>query len=302
MILAVFLLNALIGGTNPAFVKAALTEFPPITLVFLRSLLAALVTLPLIYSQWSKIKTFSEKKLLFISSLLFAGNWLFFSIGLQSSSIIMSQIIYMMTPLIVAILGYFFLKEVISKNQILGLILAIFGMSILIYGSIKSQDILSFGTPLGNFILIISKICWALYLVTSRKVSKSYNPLTILFFNFTTATLVALLIIPFELSIRHFDLTNVSATGFFSLLALALISSVLVFFLYQWLIKHTSAFIPSLLSYPVALVAGIIGIIFFGEKLTVTLILGGALIMLGVFLATTYQYAKKLMSNIWIYQ
>ena len=302
MILAVFLLNALIGGTNPAFVKAALAEFPPITLVFLRSLLAALVTLPLIYSQWSKIKTFSDKKLLFISSLLFAGNWLFFSIGLQFSTIIMSQIIYMMTPLIVAILGYFFLKEILSKNQILGLILAILGMSILIYGSIKSQDIFSFGTPLGNFILIIAKICWALYLVTSRKVSKSYSPLTILFFNFITATLVALLIIPFELSIRQFDLTNVSATGLFSLLALALISSVLVFFLYQWLIKHTSAFIPSLLSYPVALVAGIIGIIFFGEKLTVNLILGGALIMLGVFLATTYQYAKKLMSNIWTYQ
>ena len=292
MTLVVFLVASLIGGANVGLVKFGVLQFPPIVLVAARAILAAIIIFPFLNKQ--KILTLRIlNKDLMLTGILFAANWIFFAFGAQHTSAIMSQVIYVPTALLVAILGYFLLKEKLTKNQIIGLVVTITGMSILIISSFRTKDILSFGTPLGNFLIVLGLFSWSFYIVLSRKISQKYSPLTILFFDFIITAAFALVLLPIQLILKPIDSNLITFEGIMSVFALALFSSAAFFFLYQWLIKHTSAFISSLLIYPVTVVSALIGLILFNESVNTILISGALLTMVGVFYSTGANYIKK---------
>lgn len=291
MIPLVFILLILIGGSNSSVVKFALIQFPPLVLVALRALTAFVVLTPLILKTTRitiERKTFS----LFLVNILFAINWLTFAIGLQKTSVTMSQLMYVPTSLIVALLSVFILKEKFTKTQIFGLSITIFGAVILASESI-SQTSNSFGNPLGNLIVLVGVICWSLYLVLSKRISHIYSPLTIIFYNFLVSFIFTSALVVTNPSARNFSFGNVTHSGFISLAYIGIMSSSVYFYLNQWFIKHTSAFFSSLQIYPLTVMASILGAIFYQEQITLSLIISASLIMSGVFLATSYQYIKR---------
>lgn len=289
MILAVFLLISLIGGFSGALVKFTTTELSPIILTFLRSLVSTLIILPFVYHERLFSKIVIDKNLL-VANTFFWVNWLFFAAGVQKTSLLMASVAYLPVPLIVAIIGFLWLKEKLSREQIIGLILSLTGVLMLVVQSIRTQDVLSFGTPLGNILLSIAVICWSLYLVSSRKIAQAHSPLKIIFFNFLTSSILSAPLAILDISSST---TRISQYAILSLLALVLFSSVIVFYLIQWLVKHTSAFIPSLTLYLSSTVGGLTGIVFFHEKLTAIFALSAFLILCGVFLATSFRYARN---------
>lgn len=290
MTLIIFLLASLVGGSGAPLIKFTVGVFSPITLVVLRALLAALFITPIVFQK--RLFILKEKRMqLILANILFAANWLFFAFGIDHTTVIMGQIIYLPTAAIVAIIGYLFLKEKLTKEQIIGLILAIGGMSFLIYGSYSTGEVLSFGTPTGNFLVMLGLFSWSIYTVVSRSISNLYSPLTITFFNFVMALVLSFILLPLELANRSFPI-HLTTTGILGLLSVALFNSVIFFYLYQWLVKHTSAFISSLSLYLVTVFASMAGIVFFNEKLTTNLIIGVFFIVIGVFLSTSYNYLK----------
>ena len=296
MTLLIILLDALFGGTNTPLVKFTVAKLSPITVVFGRFLLAAIFISPLAIKE-KVLSSALFKRDLFFANLLFAANIIIFVNAISHTSIIMAQLLYLFNAPIVAIIGYFFLKEKLIAKQIIGLILALSGLLILIEGSIRTKDVLSFGTPFGNSLVFLGVIAWSLYIVFSRKISKIYSPLKLTFHNFIITTTLALLLIPldlqrYNLSPKLFTLGLVSA-----LVALALFSTVLFFLFYQWIIKYTSAFISSLVNYLATLFAGLAGIIFFGEKLNSNFIVGTTLLLIGVYFASGNHALAKLSKN-----
>lgn len=295
MTLIIFLLASLVGGSGTPLIKFTVGVFSPITLVVLRALLATLFIFPVVFQK--RLFILKEKRTqLLLANILFAANWLFFAFGIQHTTVIMGQIIYLPTAAIVAIIGYLFLKEKLTKEQIIGLILTIGGMSFLIYGSYSTGEVLSFGTPTGNFLVMLGLFSWSVYTVVSRSISSLYSPLTITFFNFVMAFVLSLILLPFEF-VNQSSLINVTSTGILGLISVVLFNSVIFFYLYQWLVKHTSAFISSLSLYLVTVFASAAGIIFFNEKLTTSLIIGVVLVVFGVFLSTSYNYLKAKVSS-----
>lgn len=298
MILIAFVLIALIGGSNAALVKLTIRDFSPATTVTLRFALATLVILPFVVKNlkpWHIKK--DDLKYLLLTTLMFTGNVLLFAKGIQHTTVIMAQIIYMPTAVVVAVIGYLFLKEKLSREQIIGLVLTIIGVSFLIFGSIKTKDILSFGTPFGNLLLVGAKLCFALYIIFSRKIANAIDALTITCYNFIAATFLSILFLKAESLYQAKSVINITATGIFGILTLALISSVIFWFLYQWVIKHTSAFVTSLTIYLSTAVGATIGILFFGEKLAPTLLAGGLLIVIGVFYSTSLKHTQKYLKK-----
>lgn len=286
--LLIFIATALIGGSTAALVKLVVFQFGPIPQLFLRALFAALLLLPFLFKQ----KRLYEKKKfasVMLVSLLAAANGLFFAFGIGHTSVIMGQLIYTPTAIIVAILAWLFLKEKLTKNQIIGLFFTIAGISILIMGSLKTKDVFSFGTPFGNLLIIAGLLSWSSYVVFSKKLSEVFSPLEITFFNFLVTTSISFLILPFSLNTFNFE--KVTLVGVFALISLTVFSTVLFFFFYQILIKRTSAFISSLVLYLNAVFAAGAGIIFYNEKLNVSLIIGATMIIIGV-IVSTYKKSK----------
>lgn len=291
MIPLVFALATLIGGSNAPIVKFAVSEIPAIIFVALRAAIALVIITPFVLKKLRPLPIKNYFPLVLVN-LLFAVNWLTFAIGVQQTSVIMSQLIYVPTSLIVGVLSFFILGRKLAKNQLWGLSLTITGALILILGYQSGQN-LTFGTPFGNFLIIIGMLSWSLYLVLSDRFSKIYSPLVIIFSNFAVSALFASALVSQDQMSMNFNFATLNKNGFVSLLYVGVFSSAIYFYLNQWLVKHTSAFISSLQLYPVTLIAGILGVIFYGEKPTLSIIIATLLIISGVFLSTSYQYLKK---------
>lgn len=277
------------GGINPALIKLAVGEIPPVTVTWLRVSGAAILLLPFFLNSKERIPLRDLYKV-----LPFGLNLVLFGIGVQFTSVVMSNMLYSIDPIIVAFLGYFFLKEKLSIHSFIGLVISFIGVAILISGSIQTSNIHSFGTPLGNSIVGLASIIWSFWYITSRNLTKQYSNVTILFYASLVTSILLLPILPFEWYFHSFSIQD-----FFNpdiiliILGIVLISALLFQFLNQWLLKNTSAFFASLTSYGSIFFAGLSGSIIFDEKITVQLFLGGLFIIAGVFLATTYKHIKN---------
>lgn len=103
-----------------------------------------------------------------------------------------------------------------------------------------------------------------------------------------------LFVVPFELHIRQLLLHNITIVGIICLSMAVIFSSVIMYFLIQFGIQKTNAFTGSLTLYIAPFFTAFAAIPIFGEKITWELIIGGILILFGVFYATTYRYIKKI--------
>ncbi|HSX18576.1 MAG TPA: DMT family transporter [Candidatus Saccharimonadales bacterium] len=290
MIFLTFLLIGMLGGTTGSLIKYADLGTSPFLLVSIRLGISVILLLPFVIR--SKIKI--PKKLLphtVISSMLLAVNILLFTTGVRYTSALMSQLIYVPTAVVVALLGYFFLKEKLKMNQVFGLIVTFIGISLLIQGSIKTGDLKSFGQPFGNFLILTAMFIWSSYVVLTRKIIKDISILSLTFTNILIAFLISAPFVIFEINQKtiHFP-TNYSQQ--LALLGSA-VSSTFFIFLSQNFIKKTSAFIASLVTYVNPIAAGIWGAFLFGEKPTLGLIVGSVIVFSGVFISTSYNYVRN---------
>jgi len=283
-----FLIASFAAPSNQIFIKIGIEGVPPLTFTVLRFLLATLILLPFWYR---KKQFFHPKELLLI--LPFSLNMGLFAIGIQYSSVIMSGILYTLTPILTAVFARLLLKEKFIKEHFIGLAFALAGTGILLKGSIETHDVLSFGTPLGNFLILLAVILWGIYPVSGRILGKTYSSVTITFYNFLSTAILLLITLPFEWMVRPVSPAAISSVTVLSILGSAIIGSALAYYCYQAVIKLTSAFKSSFILYASVIVSIIYGGLFFGEQLTMQLIVGAALIILGVFLATTYTQLKK---------
>lgn len=292
----IFFLTSFLGAAVGTLVKLLVVHLDPLTIVATRFFLGLLIIAPFTFKK-QLIRRLISDKFLISAGILFSLNVIFFAIGIQYTSLIMGLLLYVFTPLIVAIIGYIFLKEKLTNNQIVGLLLSLVGISILIWNSFKTADIFSFGKPLGNFLIGIAVLSWSLYIVISRKNTRKFNPWEITFTNFVMACIISILALgPL---IANGDL-NYSFNLKVDLVAVCLAIVALLFIVaYQFLIKNTSAFISSLNLYVQVIWSTALGIILFNERLKSNLILGALLIITGVFLATSYQYIKIAKGKIW---
>ncbi|MDO8639546.1 MAG: DMT family transporter [bacterium] len=290
--LIALMVAGLIGGISPILVKIGVKEIPPLTLTAIRFLLATLIFLPFFLK--FRTKNLSRRDIENISfiSIFFALNVGIFSIAIQFTTAIVSQIFYTLVPIIVVALSYFILKERITKNKIIGLMLAFTGVAFLLQQSIAKEEVLTFGTPLGNLLNIAAVISWSFYMIYSKRLTNKYSPATTTFFSFLITTVLLLLILPIEFTIRPLIINSVTFSSVASVLGLAFFSSCLMFFLIQLVIKKTSPFTASLFQYLGPFSAAIFAIPILGEKPTFPLILAGFLIILGVFYATTFNKKK----------
>ncbi len=289
--LLLFLVTSLLGGSTGAVVKYLVEQVLPVTIALDRLIIGLALLLPFVFKNSLIKKTLRNKELL-VASIFFTSNILLYAYGIQHTSLIMGQILYVPTGLVVAIISFIFLKENISREKLISLGVALAGMGILLYGSIKTSDVFTFGKPLGNVLIILAMLSWSTYTVMSRKSSKLYKPLEITFVNFLLASVISAIFL--AVFYRNFNLSYLisSKASVNVWLLFASIISLLFVILYQVLIKKTSAFTSSLITYLNPVVASFLGIIFFKEHLTTSLILGGFLVTIAVFYSTSYQYLK----------
>ena len=99
--------------------------------------------------------------------------------GLELSTPINSSIISTISPIIVFIISVILIREKIIKSKVLGIILGFIGaFTLVLFNTKNSGD--AQNIRLGNLLLLTNSICYAIYLVSVRKLATKYNTITIM--------------------------------------------------------------------------------------------------------------------------
>ncbi|MEK9756213.1 MAG: DMT family transporter [Bacteroidota bacterium] len=118
-------------------------------------------------------------KILFASILGMCINMLSFFRGLELSTPINSGVIITLSPVIVLILSYFFLKERITLKKVLGIFIGFSGAIFLILNSSKT-GINAPNIPLGNSFFLLNASAYAGYLIIIKPLTAKYNIFTLM--------------------------------------------------------------------------------------------------------------------------
>lgn len=189
--IALLFANIIFGVNNPIarFLMPDLLD--PIALTFFRFLGGMLLFwIASVFVKREHVP-FKDIVLLFFASIFgLTLNQLPFFIGLSMTSSIDASIVVTMLPIITMILSAIFLKEPITQLKAIGVLVGASGALIIVFGGATEQ--VGSGNMLGNLIVFLAVIGFAIYLTMFKKLIDRYHPITIMKWMFLFATITGL--------------------------------------------------------------------------------------------------------------
>tara|TARA_B100000029_G_scaffold514202_1_gene616114 strand:- start:12796 stop:13731 length:936 start_codon:yes stop_codon:yes gene_type:complete len=179
----VFLVTgAFVVSTNHVLGRYIGGEIPPIGLAFWRVTVGALVLLPFAWRDIleQRFVILKEWKLFFLMAILFMpmGNAMVY-LGYNFSTALNGGIIATSQPATTVFLAWLILNHNINRKQILGVIIAAFGVLIILSeGDLFALSSLTFNK--GDLMLIVATTSFSFYTILLRKIPSSIGPMLIL--------------------------------------------------------------------------------------------------------------------------
>ena len=264
-------------GWSAIFVRW--THMAGLASAFYRVFIAAAVLWPfvLLSAKQSLRLDKSTLRLAALGGLFFAGDVGMYNVAVLHTTAGGATLLGNNAPVFVGILTWIITRKAPPRTFWMVLAVASVG-AILIMGVDAKRagleltgDVLAFGTS----------ICFALYLMVTERLRDRCDSATLLMLS-STASAAALL--PVVL-LTHTSLRIPGATGLGAVLGLALVCQVVGYFSLTYALGHLPATITSVLLLAVGPVSAILAFGLFGERMTPLQLLGGALVLLGVWLA-----------------
>ncbi|MDA5193654.1 DMT family transporter [Govanella unica] len=277
-------LLATIWGTAFAFLKIALTSFPPVTIAAIRVGLAAIIMLVYLRLTGRRLPR-GGKLWLFILTASCAGLVLPFSLigwGQQSIDSAVAAICMASVPLYTLPLAHIFTAdEKLTPRRALGTLIGFAGVMVLFSSRIDGSG--SSSAILGIAAILLSAFSYSLEGLMIRRMSNGDNP-GMDGLELTTALLVSatacLLPLSFLLEAPWHLKPTVEAT--LSLLYLGVIGSAVAMVVMVALIRRVGATITSLNNYLVPMIGVLAGVFWLDENLSTADFLACALILIGI--------------------
>jgi drug/metabolite transporter (DMT)-like permease len=209
-------------------------------------------------------------------------NQVCFTVGLAYTSVGHASLIIGMGPVFVLLLARMRGLEALTSRKLLGMAVALAGAGIL--GAEKGISLHS-ATMRGDIILLCGSIGFSLYTVFSKEVAGQYEPLAMNTFNFLLGGLMVLPVAIYEavLLAKGPGWASLTWQGWGAILFMALFSSVLAYLIYYWALHYVAATRLATLSFIQPVATTLMGVAWLGEHFTRSLLLGGALILLGLY-------------------
>jgi drug/metabolite transporter (DMT)-like permease len=278
---ASLLLAVLFLGTNPVAVKVAVAEFPPFPFVAMRFTLAGLLLLALVALLEPRDGRPGRRDLLSLAGVGLVGvgaNNVAFTLGVSMTTASETALIYAAVPIWGILLGLALGLERPTPWGILGVCLAFLGVAVVVYGGLTGSTSL-----LGNLLVVVATVCWGSYAVLSLPLLRRYSPLVVASYTMLFGGLGALpLALPGFLEAGW---TEASGGAWEALAYSTLLVAAFGFWAWQRGVSQVGANRVLIYQYLITLVGVAAGVLLLGESLTANKLLGGAVILLGVYLA-----------------
>ena len=275
------LLAVVFWGTSFVATKTVLLEIKPVTVIILRLILASilLTIIALATKRSFSVNIKSHGWILILALIATFHLWIQVT-GLQYTTASNTGWIIGTAPIFMAILGLIFYKEKVTLLQLTGILIAMFGLLLLIgKGNILNIDLIE---NKGDLLVLGSAFTWGVYSMVNKKISLTYSPLMTILYLFL---MMAIIIIPFNLNSETFDsVINLSSTGWISILFLGLFCSGIAYVIWAQALRDMESAKVGAFLYFEPFVTVIAAWALLSEAITLIMILSGLLITFGVFI------------------
>jgi drug/metabolite transporter (DMT)-like permease len=282
------LLHTIVSAGTYLFGKRALLEIPALPLGLLRftgaSLLLVALLLRLLPPGQRLPPKRARRKLLLLSFVAVPINQGFFLYGLQLSTAAHAALLYTLTPLFVLLLAQALLGEFPGWRAAVGTTIALAGT---IWVLLSRGLDLSRGPLVGDLLLLIAVVAWAIYTAEGREMVAEHGALPTIAWTIIGGTL---LFLPIGLgsllspAVRA-EIVRASREAWLGVAYLIVMTSVVAYLLWYWALRHLAAARVAIFTNLQPLATAGLAHLFLGEHLTPEFLLGAFVVIGGVLLA-----------------
>ncbi|MEM3832513.1 MAG: EamA family transporter [Thermoprotei archaeon] len=272
-------------AVSTASIFVRLSSSPALVIAAYRMLFASVLMGLLSINNLKNIKILSKKEifiLIILSGVALGAHFGAWTMSLFYTTIAASTILTDSSPIFVVIISYVLFKEQTKLRELLGIIISLIGAVIIISGSVAIKDM---NNLYGDLLALLSAFFLSIYLVVGRKLRRKVDLVSYTFTVYGIASITLFII-------ALFLMNNVMVSSLHEMLiflALALIPSGLGHNSYNYALKYLKASIVSvsILGEPVG--ASVLAIIIFNEIPTISTVIGGIIVVLGIIITTLYR-------------
>ena len=271
--------------------KFVLAKVPTFTVLFIRYFVAGIVLFFVLKRRKvSKIEKQDYKYVFFIGFVGYFLSIVSQFLGTKFTNASLASLINSTNPIFIILFAVFILKEKLTLQKVICVIVALAGTYIIIGGGSTS------GHALGILLSVISVILWSLMTVIVRKITQKYNALQITTYAIIIAGICSLPFSTYELIvIPNIDIFD--PIVMLSLLYIGLVCTALSHVLWNKSLSMIEAGSCSLF-YPIQpMVSVLLGWSLLGENITMRFALGAVLIIGGILFSVVGNQNKEIPTD-----
>ncbi|GAA0447370.1 MAG: DMT family transporter [Bacillota bacterium] len=274
-------------STSAIFVRLA-DQAPASIIANYRLVFAVLLMAPIILLKYRhELKLINRKDWLLsiLAGVFLAFHFILWFESLNFTSVASSVVLVSLQPIFAFLGTYFFFQERFSSGAVISMLIALIGSIIISWGDFKISGMALYGDilALGGAITVTA------YFLLGQRVRRS---LSLMSYTFVVYSVSAITLILYNLAFQH-PFFGYPADHWWVFLALAIIPTFLGHTLFNWALKwlSTATISMGIVFEPVG--ASILAYIILEEKVTAFQLLGGTIVLFGLFLFILSTNQKK---------
>lgn len=279
-------LATILWGGNFVIGRAVTDSMPPFTLSVLRWCTAFIIFLPFAWPHLKKEHALLKKNwriLILMSITGIAGFNSLLYLALHYTTSINASLVNTSTPIMIYILSFFFLKDQLNKNQMIGTVLSLAGLLfILSKGSLDVLLNLTFN--FGDFIVLAAVVCWSIYSILIKR----YTGVLPGYSTFLVCMVIGMIVLtPFAIYETFILKIPVvwSSSAILTIFYTGIFASIVAFLSWNTAVVKVGANKAGIFLNLIPVFAVIFAVLFIGESLMWYQLAGGISVIAGVYLS-----------------
>jgi drug/metabolite transporter (DMT)-like permease len=280
------LLLAAIWGGSFLFIRLSVGDFGPIALSGMRTLIAGAALLPVLLWR-NKIAMLRDywRSIIIVGLFNSALPFIFFNFATMTLPAGTMSIINALTPLWGAAIAWVWLKDTLPPLRMLGLMVGFAGILVLVWDRLSFHDTASIYAVIAG---VAAPIFYGIAASYTKKYLMDADPIAT-----AAGSLIAAGIVLLPFTLYMWPTTPISMTAWAAVVGLGLVCTAIAYVLYYQLLIRVGPPRAMTVTFLIPVFGVLWGWLFLGESITLRIVLGGGVILLGTALATGFVGGRK---------
>ena len=273
-----------IWGFAYVVTKSGLSAVPPMLFALLRYVVASLILVPLALARGglARLPRPVPWKTLVLMGFTGVGlYYILFNLAIAFTTASQTALIQSAFPAVVAVMAVVWLHERLSRRRIAGIVLAIAGVVLIVA---RADGTASSSSPLlGNALGVASVLSWGAYTILAKRMSNA-DPIAV---TAVVSLIGTVMLVPAALiENATISIASIPAEGWLPIIYLGALASAASYLLYMRALRDIDASLVGTYVNLSPVIGVVSGVIVLGERITTTAIVGGVMVLLGLWISS----------------